>query len=57
VKNLILLCSVLLLFAIGTGTAQAQKISDLESESAPAVQPEVTQIGDWGILMETAHVR
>ena len=51
-KNLNLLCSALLLFAIGTGTAQAQKISDLESEPAAVVQPEVTQIGDWGVICD-----
>ncbi len=30
--------------------AQAQKISDLQAEETPAVQPEVTQIGDWGVI-------
>ena len=52
-KNLNLLCSALLLFAIGTGTAQAQKISDLdEAEPAAPQQQEVTQIGDWGVICD-----
>jgi len=50
VKNLHLTCCALLLLASVTGTAQAQKISDLESEPVEAEDQEVTQIGDWGVI-------
>ena len=49
-KNLHLTCCALLLLASVTGTAQAQKISDLESEPVEAEDQEVTQIGDWGVI-------
>lgn len=51
-KNLNLLCKALLLLAISAGSAQAQKISDLESEPAATAQPEVTQVGDWGVICD-----
>jgi len=44
--------TLLLLLAISAGSAQAQKISDLESEPAATAQPEVTQVGDWGVICD-----
>ena len=41
-----------LLLSLPLSAAQAQKISDLGSEEAAAVQPEVTQIGDWGVICD-----
>lgn len=59
-KKLKLLLSGLLFAAIFTLPADAQKISDLENESpeasqpAAAAEPEITQIGDWGVICEGA---
>ena len=51
-KNFYLLHFAFLLLAVGTGTAHAQKLSDLEAEPAAAAQPQVTQIGDWGVICD-----
>ena len=52
-KNFNLLRYAFLLLVMGTGTAQAQKISDLESDPtvpSAAAETEGTQIGDWRVI-------
>ena len=57
-KKLKLLIGGLLFAAIFALPAHAQKISDLENDSvetgepAAASDPQITQIGDWGVICD-----
>jgi len=53
VNKLSLRCCALLLSVMAYGPVQAQKISDLGAESDVVVQPEVKQIGDWGVICDS----
>jgi len=43
----------ILLFMMAASHAYAQKISDLDTNSDIEVQPEITQVGDWGVICDS----
>lgn len=53
-NKLQLLTSVMLVSALSLLPVHAQKISDLNADTEGTAEPEITQIGDWGVICDAA---